>query len=79
MKKIIAQLREKTINELGKEIVKQRELLAKLRLQMKVNPPKDTNQLGKERKKLAQMLTILKEKKDEEILKKKLIKKAFKN
>jgi len=76
MKKFIAQLREKTINELEKEIVKQRELLAKLRLQMKVNPPKDTNQLGKERKKLAQMLTILKEKKDEEILKKKLIKKS---
>jgi ribosomal protein L29 len=43
---------------------------------MKVNPPKDVNQLGKERKKLAQMLTILKEKKDEEILKKKLIKKS---
>jgi ribosomal protein L29 len=79
MKKIIAPLREKTINELEKEIVKQRELLAKLRLQMKVNPPKDVNQLGKERKKLAQMLTILKEKKDEEILKKKLIKKAIKN
>lgn len=76
MKKIIAPLREKTINELEKEIVKQRELLAKLRLQMKVNPPKDVNQLGKERKKLAQMLTILKEKKDEEILKKKLIKKS---
>jgi ribosomal protein L29 len=79
MKKLVEQLRKKTIKELEKEIIKQRELIAKLRLQVKVNPPKDTNQLGKERKKLAQLLTIAGEKKEEEKIKRELEKKGVKN
>jgi ribosomal protein L29 len=79
MRKVVEQLRKKTIKELEKEIIKQRELIAKLRLQVKVNPPKDTNQLGKERKKLAQLLTIAGEKKEEEKIKRELEKKGVKN
>lgn len=79
MKKVIEQLRQKTVKELEKEVKKQRELIAKLRLQVKVNPPKDTNQLGKERKKLAQLLTIIREKKEEEKIKRELEKKDVKN
>jgi len=72
MKKFLKTIREKTIKEIEKEIRKQREVIAKLKLEIKVNPPKDTNLLKKERKKLAQLLTVLKEKKDEEAIKKEL-------
>jgi ribosomal protein L29 len=72
MKKIVGELKQKNAVQLEKEITKQRELVAKLKLQMKVSPPKDVNQLGKEKKKLAQLITIFKEKKDAERLKKDL-------
>lgn len=72
MKKTLEIIRKKSLKELEKEINKLRKEIAKLRLEFKINPPKDTNQLSKMRKKLAQILTIYQEKKFEEKLKKEL-------
>lgn len=72
MKKILETFRKKTVRELEKDIDKLRKDIAKLRLELKINPPKDTNQLNKMRIQLAQMLTIYQEKKLAEDLKKKL-------
>lgn len=65
------ELLEKTIAGLQKEADEIREELARLALSSRVNSPKDTNMLGKKRKKLAVVLTILKQKKDLELLNKK--------
>jgi len=69
MKKEIKELKQKTIKELEKEINNLRQEIAKLKIEMKVNPPKDTNLLTKRKKKLARLLTVLTEKKEEEKLK----------
>lgn len=66
MKKDIKLLRQKKIAELEKEINKQRELISRLLLERKVKPAKDTNELDKARKKIAQMLTVFQEKKLEQ-------------
>ncbi len=66
MKKVIQLIKKMKIDELEKEINKQRDLIIRLILEMKVKAPKDTNQLAKARKKLAQMLTVLNEKKLEQ-------------
>jgi ribosomal protein L29 len=62
MKKIVADLRKKTGKELEKEIQTIKEEIAKLQLEMKVNPVKDTNLLTKKKKKLAILLTVFTEK-----------------
>jgi len=69
MKKVINKLKQKTIKELEQEVNNLRQEIAKLKIETKVNPPKDTNFLVKKRKKLAQLLTILTEKKEAEKLK----------
>ena len=69
MRKLTAELKEKSKQHLEKEVQKLREELAKLRLEHNVNPPKDTNILLKKRKRLAVVLTILGEKKELEGLK----------
>jgi len=69
MRKLSANFKEKSVKELEKEITKLREEIAKLRVESKVNQPKDTNLLFKKRKQLAQILTILTEKKELEKLK----------
>ena len=59
----IEELRNKTVKELekeGNEIVKE---IAKLQLESKVNPPKNTNLVIKKRKRLAVILTIINDKK----------------
>lgn len=66
MKKAIRLLKQKKIGELEKEVDKQRELISQMMLEQKVKAPKDTNELSKARKKLAQMLTVLQEKKIEQ-------------
>jgi len=68
MKKI-ADFKEKSINELEREITKLREDIAKLKIEIKINKPKDTNILFKKRKQLALILTILTEKKELEKIK----------
>ncbi len=62
MKKIVADLRKKTKKELEKEIQTIKEEIAKLQLEMKVNPVKDTNLLTKKKKKLAILLAVFTEK-----------------
>jgi ribosomal protein L29 len=68
MKKEVKELKQKNIKELRKEIENIRQEIAKLKLEQKINPPKDTNLLKKKRKKLAVLLTVLKEKEDIENL-----------
>ena len=72
MKKILETYRKKSLRELEKDINKLKKEIAQLRLELKINPPKNTNLLSKMRKQLAQMLTIYQEKKLEEDLKKEL-------
>ncbi len=63
MKKNIKQYQQMDSKELEKEILKLREEIAKLKLTIKVTPPKDTNLLIKKRKQLARLLTVLNSKK----------------
>jgi len=69
MKKEVKELKQKTIKEIEKEIINLRQEIAKLKIETKVNPPKDTNLLRKKKKKLARLLTVLTKKKEEEKLK----------
>lgn len=62
MKTITQELKQKTNDVLFKEAENLRSEIAKLRVDYKVNPPKDTNIIFKKRKKLAVILTILEEK-----------------
>ncbi|OGK11855.1 50S ribosomal protein L29 [Candidatus Roizmanbacteria bacterium RIFCSPLOWO2_01_FULL_37_12] len=69
MKKISLEFKGKTTGDLEKEAQKLREEIAKLKLEIKVNPPKDTNSLFKKRKRLAVVLTLIGERKMTERLK----------
>lgn len=69
MKKETKELKSKSLSELEKQAQSLREEIAKLKLEIKVNPAKDTNLLRKKRKKLAAILTIIAEKKETEKLK----------
>lgn len=71
MKKLTKELTNKTIKELEKQSQMLREELAKLTLNQKVNPVKDTNVTVKKRKELAVVLTILTQKKELETIKSK--------
>jgi len=71
MKKFTKELSGKTEKELEKQTQLLREEIAKLVLNERVNPSKDTNFLMKKRKALAVLLTILKQKKELETLKSK--------
>lgn len=71
MKKFTKELSGKTEKELEKQTQLLREEIAKLVLNERVNPSKDTNFLKKKRKALAVLLTILKQKKELETLKSK--------
>ncbi len=66
MKKIVKEFKDKKISELEKQVNSLREELAKLKLNFKVNLPKDTNILRKKKKQLAVLLTVLTEKKSYE-------------
>ncbi len=66
MKKEIKELKSKSLSELEKQALSLREEIAKLKLEIKVNPAKDTNLLMKKRKKLAVILTVTTEKKETE-------------
>jgi len=64
MKKITKEWFSKTIKEIQLEIEKLRKEIARLRLESKLGSNKDTNLLFKKRKKLAQLLTILTQKRE---------------
>lgn len=71
MKKLVKDYINKTIKEIDNELRILREEIARLKLESKVNPPKNTNFLIKKKKKLAVLLTILSQKQEsEEIVKK---------
>ena len=69
MKKKTLELKNKSIIELEKEAENLRQEVAKLRLELKVNPAKDTNILMKKKKIIAVILTLIGEKKEMEKLK----------
>ena len=62
MKKLTNEFNPKSIKEVEKKIGETRHEIAKLQLEQKVNPPKDSNTLFKRRKQLAVLLTVLNEK-----------------
>ncbi len=62
MKKITREYKGKTTSELEREAQRLRQEIAKLKLEVKINPPKDTNLLIKKRKELAIILTLISEK-----------------
>lgn len=68
MKKLTKEVTDKSIQELTKEAQKIREEIAKLMVEQKVKPQKDTNFIAKKKKQLAVILTILQGKKDLELL-----------
>lgn len=68
MRKELRRLRDKKLAELEKEENMLREEIAKLRLEIKANKPKDTNTINKKRKTLAMLLTVITEKRELEKL-----------
>lgn len=70
MKKSTKELQSKSIKELEALSQTLHEEIAKLRLEEKVNPVKDTNVIHKKKKRLAVILTIISQKKDLEVLQK---------
>ena len=68
MKKDYKKIRSQSVKDLEKEIGKLRTDIAKEKLSMKVNPPKDVNGVFKKRKNLALYLMVLSEKRELEKL-----------
>lgn len=62
MKKITRAFNEKPIDQLKKDGQSLKDEIIKLKLEMKTNPPKDTNLLFKKRKQLAVILTLITQK-----------------
>ncbi len=62
MSKLANKYRKMSLKELARREQELRKEIAKLRLEFKVNPPKDTNLLGKKRRELAVIMTIKREK-----------------
>ena len=70
MRKTTAEVSKMKIADIQKQIQTTREEIAKLRLETRVSPQKDSNVITKKRKRLAVMLTVLSEKQDAELVKK---------
>lgn len=70
MKKLVKDLREKSITELVKKENNLRQEIGKMTVELKVSQPKNTNEIFRKRKELAVVLTVLQEKKELEELKK---------
>ena len=62
MKKLTKELQGKDISELEKEVQSLRKEIAKLKIERKVKPPKDTNLIRKKEKRLASILTMITQK-----------------
>lgn len=63
----VAGLREKTFEEMKKMIDEKRVKLATLRMELKIGKIKDTSLVRREKKELAQLLTVLSEKERENV------------
>lgn len=62
MKNIAEKYRKMSLSDISRREQELRKEIAKLKLEFKTNPPKDTNLLGKKRRELAILLTIKREK-----------------
>ncbi len=62
MKKLVEKYRKLGLSDLSRREQELRKEIAKMKLEFKTNPPKDTNLLGKKRRELAIVLTIKREK-----------------
>ncbi len=65
MRKSIKDIQGKTVKELEKDVVSMQQEITKTVLEMSAQPVKDTNIIKKKRHEMAQMLTILNQKKEE--------------
>lgn len=65
MKNLIKDIHSKTVKQLEKEAQSLRSEIAKTRLEISVQPVKDTNIIKKKRHQLAQVLTVLNQKQHE--------------
>jgi len=70
MKKLIKDLKTKSLSELEKQKIFLMEEITKLKMTKKLVSQKDTNLLMKKRKQLAALLTVITEKKELEKIKK---------
>lgn len=59
MSKVFKEIKDKTIKELGGDALKLRQEISKAKLELKVNPPKNTNLSFVRRKRLAVILTVM--------------------
>ena len=62
MKKHISDLQGKSLEELNKEVATIRSEIAKMKVEAKVKPQKDTNVIKKKEKYLARILTVITQK-----------------
>lgn len=62
MKKYIKEIIGKSVTDLNKDIVTLRTEIAKLRVESKMKPQKDTNLIKKKEKQLANILTVITQK-----------------
>ncbi len=70
MKKSLKELMNKSVGELTREKNDLRDEVTKLMLDMKVNKPKNTNQISPKKKRIALISTLLTEKMKKEIVSK---------
>lgn len=64
MRKLTAELSKIKSTDMNKQIIAVREEIAKLKLEEKVNPQKDTNLIEKKKKRLAVLLTLFSQTKE---------------
>ena len=64
MKKLTKEINEKNLIQLEKEAIVLREEIAKMILETRVNPVKDTNTITKRKKRLAVILTLITQKRE---------------
>ncbi|MEN9327533.1 MAG: hypothetical protein RI947_341 [Candidatus Parcubacteria bacterium] len=64
MRKLTAELSKIKSTDMNKQIISVREEIAKLKLEEKVNPQKDTNLIAKKKKRLAVLLTLFSQTKE---------------
>ncbi len=69
MKKLVQDLKSKSVKDLEKDAVNIRQEIAKMSIESAVAPVKDVNSISKKRKQLAIILTIISEKQVEAVSK----------
>lgn len=65
MKKAAKELRSKSIQDMHKEVQTLRTEIARLKVEKKVKPQKDTNLIAKKQKRLAVVLTLINQQREQ--------------